>query len=65
MDGFTLTRTIKQDPRFERVPVLVHSSLSGTTTELHARRAGADAYVAKFVAHELGREIFRVIAAAR
>jgi len=65
MDGFTLARNIKQDARFQMLPVLVHSSLSGTTTELHARRAGADGYVAKFVAHELGREIFKLIAASR
>lgn len=54
MDGFTLTRSIKKSVRFKDMPVLIHSSLSGTTNEEHVRSAGADAYVAKFNAGELG-----------
>ena len=65
MDGFTLTRNIKDDPRFDGIPVMIHSSLSGTATENHARSSGADAYVAKFVAEELGSNILKVVAAAR
>jgi two-component system chemotaxis response regulator CheV len=65
MDGFTLTRNIKDDPRFDGIPVMIHSSLSGTATENHAKSAGADAYVAKFVAEELGSNILKVIANAR
>ena len=65
MDGFTLTRNIKDDPRFSGIPVMIHSSLSGTATENHAKSAGADAYVAKFVAEELGTNILKVIANAR
>jgi two-component system chemotaxis response regulator CheV len=65
MDGFTLTRNIKDDPRFAGIPVMIHSSLSGTATENHARTSGADAYVAKFVAEELGSNILKVIAGAR
>lgn len=53
MDGFTLTRSIKQDPRFSAIPVVIHSSLSGTTNEAHVRKVGADGYVAKFAADEL------------
>ena len=65
MDGFTLTRSIKDDPRYGGIPVMIHSSLSGTATENHATSAGADAYLAKFVAAELGNNILKVIAAAR
>ena len=46
MDGFTLTRNIKQDPRFSGVPVIIHSSLTGKTNEEHVKKVGADAYVA-------------------
>ncbi len=53
MDGFTLTRNIKQDPRFSAIPVVIHSSLTGTANEAHVKKVGADAYVAKFVAEEL------------
>lgn len=65
MDGFTLTRSIKDDPRYAGIPVMIHSSLSGTATESHAKSVGADGYLAKFVAEELGSHILRVIAAAR
>lgn len=62
MDGFTLTRKIKQDPRFKSIPVIIHSSLTGTTNEEHVKSVGADAYVAKFVAEELATTIRRVLA---
>jgi two-component system chemotaxis response regulator CheV len=65
MDGFTLTRNIKEDPRYSGIPVMIHSSLSGTATENHAKSAGADAYVGKFVAEELGSKILEVVAKSR
>jgi two-component system, chemotaxis family, chemotaxis protein CheV len=61
MDGFTLTKNIKQDPRFAGLPVIIHSSLTGTTNEGHVKSVGADAYVAKFVAEELGNTIRGVL----
>jgi len=57
MDGFTLTRNIKQDPRFSTIPVVIHSSLTGSTNEAHVRNVGADAYVAKFVAEDLANAL--------
>ncbi len=61
MDGFTLTRNIKQDPRFAGLRVIIHSSLTGSTNESHVKSVGADAYVAKFVAEELGATIRSVL----
>jgi two-component system chemotaxis response regulator CheV len=61
MDGFTLTRLVKHDARFARIPVVIHSSLSGKTNEDHVRGVGADAYVAKFVAEELADTIRKVL----
>jgi two-component system chemotaxis response regulator CheV len=61
MDGFTLTRNIKQDARFSSIPVVIHSSLTGSTNEDHVRKVGADAYVAKFVAEELAETIRKVL----
>lgn len=61
MDGFTLTRNIKKDARFSGLPVVIHSSLTGSTNEGHVRSVGADAYVAKFVAQELASTIHRVL----
>jgi two-component system chemotaxis response regulator CheV len=62
MDGFTLTRNIKQDLRFKGLPVIIHSSLTGSTNESHVKSVGADAYVAKFVAEELAATIRGVLA---
>lgn len=53
MDGFALTRNIKNDSRLKGIPVVIHSSLSGATNEHHVKSVGADAYVAKFQAEEL------------
>jgi two-component system chemotaxis response regulator CheV len=61
MDGFTLTRNIKQDARFHGLPVVIHSSLSGSANEDHVRSVGADGYVAKFVAEDLAATIRRVL----
>jgi len=63
MDGFTLTRNIKQDPKLKHIPVVIHSSLSGSANEDHVRSVGADGYVAKFVAEDLAETMRRVLAA--
>lgn len=64
MDGFTLTRQMKDDDLLCTVPVVIHSSLSGSANESHANRVGADGYVAKFVPDELAREIHRALTAS-
>jgi two-component system chemotaxis response regulator CheV len=61
MDGFTLTRSIKKSARFGAMPVVIHSSLSGTTNEEHVKTVGADAYVAKFSAEDLSSTLRRVL----
>lgn len=61
MDGFTLTRNIKQDARFKSLPVVIHSSLTGSANEDHVKSVGADAYVAKFVAEDLAATLRRVL----
>lgn len=63
MDGFTLTRNIKQHARFNSLPVVIHSSLSGSANEDHVKSAGANAYIAKFSAEELAATIRRVLSA--
>lgn len=61
MDGFTLTRNIKNTNRFSNMPVVIHSSLSGTTNEEHVKNVRADAYVAKFSAEDLSRTLRKVL----
>uniref|UniRef100_UPI0035AED4F3 chemotaxis protein n=1 Tax=Hylemonella sp. TaxID=2066020 RepID=UPI0035AED4F3 len=62
MDGFTLTRQIKADAQTSSIPVVVHSSLTGTASELQAQSAGADAYIAKFHIDELADKMREVLA---
>lgn len=61
MDGFTLTRNIKQDDRFKHLPVVIHSSLSGAANEDHVKGVGADAYIAKFHAEDLASTLRQVL----
>jgi two-component system chemotaxis response regulator CheV len=61
MDGFTLTRNIKTDARFQNIPVVIHSSLTGTTNENHVKSVGADAYVGKFAPRELAATLRKVL----
>ncbi len=48
MDGYVLTRHIKSDPRFDGIPVVMHSSLSSEANRAMGKSVGVDAYVAKF-----------------
>jgi two-component system, chemotaxis family, chemotaxis protein CheV len=48
MDGYVLTRLIKNDPRFADIPVVMHSSLSSNANRAMGTSVGVDAYVAKF-----------------
>ena len=57
MDGYVLTRRIKGDRRFDRVPVLMHSSLSSIANRKLGQQVGVDAYVAKFHFEELANAI--------
>ena len=61
MDGFTLTRLIKSDARLKQIPVVIHSSLSGSANEDHVRKVQADGYVAKFEINELSSVIQEVL----
>lgn len=48
MDGYTLTASIKEDPRTAGLHVLLHTSLSGVFNEAMVKRVGADNFLAKF-----------------
>ncbi|HSD38808.1 MAG TPA: chemotaxis protein [Rhodocyclaceae bacterium] len=53
MDGYVLTRHIKNDSRFDGIPVIMHSSLSSEANRSMGKSVGVDAYVAKFDAEVL------------
>jgi two-component system, chemotaxis family, chemotaxis protein CheV len=57
MDGYVLTKNIKSDPRFDGIPVVMHSSLSSEANRAMGKSVGVDAYVAKFDAEALAETI--------
>jgi two-component system, chemotaxis family, chemotaxis protein CheV len=57
MDGYVLTKNIKSDPRFQGIPVVMHSSLSSEANRAMGKNVGVDAYVAKFDAEILAGTI--------
>jgi two-component system, chemotaxis family, chemotaxis protein CheV len=65
MDGYVLTRNIKDDPRFAGVPVVMHSSLSSEANRAMGKRVGVDAYVAKFDADVLAETLRPMLERAR
>lgn len=61
MDGYVLTRKIKDDPRFCDIPVVMHSSLTTEANQTLGRGVGADAYVPKFQPLELATTLDKMI----
>ena len=53
MDGYVLTQKIKNDPRLQHLPVVMHSSLTADANISMGKAVGADAYVPKFQPKEL------------
>ncbi|THF66501.1 chemotaxis protein CheV [Pseudothauera nasutitermitis] len=61
MDGYILTKSIKSDPRFEGVPVIMHSSLSGMSNQNLGKSVGVDEYVPKFEPQRLASTLRRLL----
>ena len=59
MDGFALTKHIREDPRFTDIPVILHSSLTGNCNKEKGKAVGATDYVTKFDPKVLGEIIAR------
>jgi two-component system chemotaxis response regulator CheV len=53
MDGYVLTQKIKADPRMQKLPVVMHSSLTAAANMSMGKSVGADAYVPKFQPKQL------------
>ncbi|MDH5573209.1 MAG: chemotaxis protein [Gammaproteobacteria bacterium] len=57
MDGYTLTAEIRKNEGLRGLPVLLHTSLSGSFNEAMINKVGADKFVPKFNAEELAVSI--------
>jgi len=65
MDGYVLTKKIKEDPRFSDIPIIMHSSLSADANQALGKGVGADAYVPKFEPVELAAKLQEMILGAK
>lgn len=63
MDGYILTKSIKADQRFNGVPIIMHSSLSGMSNQKLGVSVGVDEYVPKFEPQRLAETLARRLGA--
>ena len=61
MDGYTLTTEIRADERLKALPIMLHTSLSGTFNSNMVKKVGADRFVAKFDSKELSKELNEIL----
>jgi two-component system chemotaxis response regulator CheV len=61
MDGYILTKSIKSDPRFAGIPVIMHSSLSSMSNQQLGHSVGVDEYVPKFEPQRLAETLGRLL----
>ncbi len=59
MDGYTLTKSIKEHPLLGNLTVLLHSSLSGSFNDSMVEKVGADDFLAKYDATELAARVLQ------
>lgn len=57
MDGYTLTKEIRNAPELQQLYVLLHSSLSGVFNQSMVEKVGANEFIAKFSAEDLARTV--------
>lgn len=57
MDGYTLTKCIRKDPRLADLYVVLSSSLSGGFNDNLTKKVGADKFLSKWNPEELGQVI--------
>jgi two-component system chemotaxis response regulator CheV len=53
MDGYSLTRLIREDPELNDLHILLHSSLSGVFNENMVKKVGANHFLPKYEPDEL------------
>lgn len=57
MDGYTLTRRVKENPDMQSLYVILHTSLSGVFNKAMVEKVGADDFLPKFDANELANAV--------
>lgn len=57
MDGYRLTREIRDDPRLKDLFVILHTSLSGNFNKAMVEKVGCDAFLSKFEPDKLAQVV--------
>ena len=63
MDGFHFAANVKEDGRFNNIPIVFNSSISDHFSEGRGLEAGGEAYLVKFQASSFYDEVARVVRA--
>ncbi len=63
MDGFHFAANVKEDGRFNNIPIIFNSSISDSFSEGRGKKAGGEAYLVKFEAASFYDEVARVVRA--
>jgi two-component system chemotaxis response regulator CheV len=63
MDGFHFAANVKEDLRFNNIPIVFNSSISDHFSEGRGIEAGGEAYLVKFEASSFYNEVARVVRA--
>lgn len=61
MDGYTLTTELRANEKLRTLPVMLHTSLSGTFNSNMVKKVGADEFVAKFNAEDLAQALKKML----
>jgi two-component system chemotaxis response regulator CheV len=61
MDGYALTRAIRETPALRTLKVVLHSSISGIFNEAMVREVNADRFVAKFQPDVLAQAVLELM----
>lgn len=59
MDGYSLTKAIRQDVQLRDIYILLHTSLNGAINTERAKQCGANAFLTKFVPNDLAAEVIK------
>jgi len=63
MDGFHFAAKVKEDVRFNNIPIVFNSSISDHFSESRGVEAGGEAYLVKFEASSFYNEVARIVRA--
>jgi two-component system chemotaxis response regulator CheV len=61
MDGFHFAAKVKDDPRFDEIPIVFNSSISDHFSEQRGKDAGGEGYLVKFDANKFYTEVAKIM----